>query len=192
MFKLISDLVQKAGPNRLALLMLAGLTACTLGEIAPTSSPAEEILPTPSPTEDIDGNLTVTVTVYFLDSNRYATAEEPYEVGVTREAPAGQFLPEVVLEELFLGPTPDEQAQGLMTVYSGSTGFRSLVVQDGVAHVYLDGQCNSGGATYTIASLLAVNLKQFDTIEYVKVYDENGETEITDGLSDSIPFCLEP
>jgi hypothetical protein len=178
--------------NLLISSLFLALLACTLQETIPTPSPTEEVAPTSSPTEEIGGTLTVTVTVYFLDSNRYATAEEPYEVGVTREALASQFLPEVILEELFLGPTPEEQAQGLMTVYSGSTGFLSLVVQDGVAHVYLDGQCNSGGATYTIASLLAVNLKQFDTIEYVKVYDENGETEVPDGLSDSIPFCLEP
>jgi hypothetical protein len=79
-----------------------------------------------------------------------------------------------------------------MAVYSGSTGFNSLVVEDGVAHVYLAGQCNSEGATYTIANLLVVNLKQFDTIEYVKVYDENEKTEVPDGQSDSIPFCLEP
>ena len=58
--------------------------------------------------------------------------------------------------------------------------------------MYLAGQCNSEGATYTVASLLMVNLKQFDTIEYVKIYDENGETEVPDGQSDSIPFCLEP
>jgi hypothetical protein len=172
--------------------LFLALLACILTETVPTPSPTEEVIPTLSPTEEIDGNLTVTVTVYFLDSNRYATAEEPYEVGVTREVLPSQFYPEVVLEEFFLGPTPEEQAQGLTAVSSGSTGFRSLAVQDGVAHVYLDGQCSSGGATYTIASLLAVNLKQFDTIEYVKVYDENGETEVPDGLSDSIPFCLEP
>jgi len=134
----------------------------------------------------------LSVTVYFTDQNRYAAATEPYEVGVTREALASQFHPEVVLEEFFIGPTLEEQALGLMAVLSGSTGFRSLVVQDGVAHVYLDGQCNSGGATYTIAQPLMANLKQFDIIEFVKIYDENGETEIPEGQSDSIPFCLEP
>ena len=103
-----------------------------------------------------------------------------------------QFHPEVVLEEFFLGPTLEEQTQGLIAVTSGATGFSSLVVGDGVAHVYLEGVCNSGGATYTIAQPLAVNLKQFDAIETVKIYDENGGTEVPDGPSDSIPFCLEP
>jgi hypothetical protein len=178
--------------NFLALLTSILLAACTSQENVATPSPTEEIIPAPTASEEIDGNQTVLVTVYFTDQARYAVGQEPYEVGVTREALASQFLPEVVLAELFLGPTPEEQAQGLMAVYSGSTGFRSLVVQDGVAHVYLAGNCNSGGATYTIANLLGANLKQFDTIEYVKVYDENGETEVPEGQSDSIPFCLEP
>jgi hypothetical protein len=166
----------------LIILSLLGLMACT----------SKEVTPTPPPTEEIDGNLRVLVTVYFTDNNRYAVGEAPYEVGVTREALASQFHPEVVLEEFFLGPTLEEQDQGLIAVTSGSTGFRSLVVQDSVAHVYLDGTCNSGGATYTIAQPLMMNLKQFDIIEYVKIYDEKGETEVPEGLSDSIPFCLEP
>jgi hypothetical protein len=172
--------------------LAAALFACTTQEIAPTPAPTEEVAPTTPPTEEIDGNLTVELSVYFLDNARYAVGEEPYEVGVTRVALASQFHPEVVLEEYYLGPTPEEQAQGLAAVYSGSTGFRSLVVENGVAHVYLAGQCNSGGATYTVAQLLVANLKQFDSIAYVKIYDENGETEVPEGLSDSIPFCLEP
>ncbi len=166
------------------IILLFGPVACNFPGVTPTPPLETEVA--------VDGNLKVTVTVYFTDQNRYAAAIEPYEVGVAREALASQFHPEVVLEEFFIGPTPEEQAQGLMAVTSGSTGFRSLVVQDGVAHVYLDGQCNSGGATYTISQPLMANLKQFDAIEYVKIYDENGETEIPDGRSDSIPFCLEP
>ncbi|MGD8456151.1 MAG: GerMN domain-containing protein [Anaerolineales bacterium] len=182
MFKLLFQSITRKKINRLILLSFICLAACT----------SQEITSPPSSIEEIDGNLTVTVTVYFTDQTRYAVGQEPDEVGVTREVLASQYLPEVVLEELFLGPTPEEQTQGLMAVYSGSTGFNSLVVEDGVAHVYLAGQCNSEGATYTIANLLVVNLKQFDTIEYVKVYDENEKTEVPDGQSDSIPFCLEP
>ena len=164
------------------LLLWFGLVACT----------SQEVTPITSPTEVVDGNQMVNVTVYFTDSNRYAIGDDPYEVGVTRQAFASQFHPEVVLEEFFIGPTLEEQAQGLIAVISGATGFSSLVVGDGVAHVYLEGECNSGGATYTIAQPLAVNLKQFDVIDTIKIYDENGETEVPDGQSDSIPFCLEP
>ena len=166
------------------IILLFELVACNLPGVTPSPPPETEIV--------VDGELKVTLTVYFTDQNRYATAEEPYEVGVAREALASQYHPEVVLEEFFIGPTQEEQAQGLSAVLSGSTGFNSLVVQDGIAHVYLEGQCNSGGATYTIAQPLMVNLKQFDSIEFVKIYDENGETEVPEGRSDSIPFCLEP
>ncbi len=40
--------------------------------------------------------------------------------------------------------------------------------------------------------VLRVNLKQFPEITYVKIYDQNGQTADPDGLSDSIPACLEP
>jgi hypothetical protein len=61
-----------------------------------------------------------------------------------------------------------------------------------VAHVYLTGQCNSGGSTYTIGNLIFANLSQFPEIQWIKIYDENGETEVPEGQSSSIPFCLEP
>jgi hypothetical protein len=48
------------------------------------------------------------------------------------------------------------------------------------------------GATYTIADLLTYNLKQFPEIRFVKIYDENGGTQNPNGLSDSIPVCLQP
>ncbi len=158
------------------------LAACT----------AQELTPISSPTEVVDGNQMVNVKVYFTDSNRYALGDEPYEVGVTRQAYASQYHPEVILDEFFIGPTLEEQAQGLIAVTNGATGFSSLVVHNGVAHVYLEGECNSGGATYTVAQPMVVNLKQFDGIDTVKIYDENGETETPEGQSDSIPFCLEP
>jgi hypothetical protein len=36
------------------------------------------------------------------------------------------------------------------------------------------------------------NLLQFEEIDYVKIYDAEGETEVPEGRSSSIPFCLEP
>ncbi|MFA5873223.1 MAG: hypothetical protein WC832_04595, partial [Anaerolineales bacterium] len=58
--------------------------------------------------------------------------------------------------------------------------------------VYLTGTCASQGATYTIANLIYANLKQFPEIQWIKIYDQNNETETPDGQSGSIPFCLEP
>jgi spore germination protein GerM len=135
---------------------------------------------------------TAELTVYFTNIDRYAVGTEPYEDQVTRTVPVTASLPEMTLRQLFLGPTPQEQAQGLEIVRSGTTGFSKFYVQDGVAHVYLAGKCNSGGATYTISNLIFANLMQFTEIRWIKIYDENGETETPGGQVNSIPFCLEP
>jgi hypothetical protein len=135
---------------------------------------------------------TVTLSVYFTNLPRYAVGTEPYEDVVTRTVPATDSLPEDVLMQFFLGPTDDEKAQGLDVVLSGATGFRKLTIIDGVARVYLTGECNSKGATYTIANLIEANLRQFPEIQWVKIYNQNGETETPDGQTSSIPFCLDP
>jgi hypothetical protein len=135
---------------------------------------------------------TVTLTVYFTDMPHYQVGTEPYEKAVTRTVPVPASLPEAVLTQLFLGPTQAEKAQGLDIVLSGTTGFSKLTITDGLARVYLTGTCNSKGATYTIGNLIDANLKQFPEVQWVKIYDQNGETETPDGQSGSIPFCLEP
>jgi len=135
---------------------------------------------------------TVTLTVHFTNIDRYAVGTEPYEDPVARTVPQTGSLPEMTLTQLFLGPTPEEKAQGLDLILSGTTGFSKLTIQDGIARVYLTGKCNSGGATYTISNLIFANFAQFSEIQYIKIYDENGETETPDGQSSSIPFCLEP
>jgi hypothetical protein len=65
-------------------------------------------------------------------------------------------------------------------------------VNDGIARVYLTGECNSQGSTFTLAQPLIAILQQFDEIQWVKIYDQNGETEIPEGPQNSIPACLEP
>jgi spore germination protein GerM len=134
----------------------------------------------------------MTITVYFTYLPNFEVGTEPYEKAVTRTVPLADNVPQAVLTQLFLGPTPDEKAQGLAAFFSEATGFSKLTIEDGVARVYLAGDCNSKGATYTIANLLDANLKQFPEIKWIKVYDPNGETETPDGQSGSIPFCLEP
>ena len=136
--------------------------------------------------------VTVSLTVYFTNINRYAIGTEPYEDPVPRVVPVNGNLPEMVLTQVFLGPLPAEKALGLETVLSGTSGFSKMTIQDGVARVYLTGKCNSGGATYTIANLIFANLNQFPEIQWVKIYDENGQTETPNGQTSSIPICLEP
>jgi len=158
------------------------LTACNLKTATPTAT-APSIPTSPS---------TITITVYFTNLANFQVGTEPYEKAVTRTIPATNSLPSAVLTQLFLGPTADEKAQGLDVFLSGAIGFSQLTIEDGVARVYLTGTCNSGGATYTIGNLINANLMQFPEIQWVKIYDQNGETETPAGQSSSIPFCLEP
>lgn len=130
--------------------------------------------------------------VFFMDENRFADGTEPYEVAVAREIHPDAFVPRLTLQAYFDGPTPEEYQQGLRAVKSGCTGFSDFYIEDGVAHVFLTGPCTSGGSTYTIANPVMLTLKQFPEIQYVKLYDADGQTGMPEGMTDSIPFSLEP
>jgi hypothetical protein len=96
------------------------------------------------------------------------------------------------LERLFAGPTAAEQAHGLRFIASGATGYRGLSIHLGVARVYLEGRCVSGGSPITIATEMVPTLKQFPSVRWVKIYDPAGRTQQPSGRSDSIPVCLKP
>jgi hypothetical protein len=165
---------------------------------APSSTPTTVLDTTPTPTAAPTATLTPTelppmeITVFFTDVDAYAAGTPPYEVPVLRLAPPAADSRQAVLTEFFAGPTAEEEAEGLVAITSGATGYSALQIDDGIARLYLTGQCNSGGATYTVAQPLMANLLQFEEIDYVKIYDETGETEQPEGHSNSIPFCLEP
>ena len=167
-------------------VFLAVILACRIPGL-PTSVPIETIQPTATRVES-----KIVLTVYFTNMPRYDIGTEPYETAVMRTIQVPASMPEAVLTQLFLGPSAAEKAQGLAVVLSGTTGFSQLTISDGIARIHLQGVCNSKGATYTIANLIVVNLKQFPEIQWVKIYDQNGETESPDGQRDSIPICLEP
>ena len=152
-----------------------------------TPSPTATLV-TPSPTATPKTN----INVYFTDHARLVAAIQPFEVAVLRTVPATPDLPQAVLTEFFRGPTDAEKAQGLEAVLSGFTGYSNLRIENGIAHVYLTGNCQSNGATYTIAQPIMVNLKQFSQVQYVKIYDQNGSTFDPTGQSNSIPACLQP
>jgi Fe-S cluster biogenesis protein NfuA len=134
----------------------------------------------------------VEVLVYFTNTTRYAQGIQPFETPVLRRLPASAFRPQALLEEYFRGPTQSEQALDLQAITSGFTGVRSVELVDGYAHVYLEGACQSSGATYTIAQPILRNLAQFPEIEFVKIYDGNGDTGDPESKGHSIPICLEP
>lgn len=155
---------------------------------APTPVPPqptiEILLPTEPPMQS--------VTVYFLNEDRFAVGIEPYEDAFTRQVPAGSDLPRAVLDLFFLGPTQAEVSGGIRAWTSGFTHVRDLTIQDGIARVYLGGVCANNGAAYSVAALIMKNLSQFPQITAVKIYDENDETEMPDSPDSSIPYCLEP
>ena len=167
-------------PILILLLALALLAGCI--------RPVPRNTPAPAPTEPS----LVQFNVFFTDRARFEAGDPPFEVPVARLAPEGYSLPEASLVAFFMGPTEEEQARGLEAVTSGFTGFDSLEIRDGVAHVRLSGPCASHGGAYTIAQPLMANLLQFDEISYVKIYDADGVTSQPDGQSNSIPPCLEP
>jgi hypothetical protein len=96
------------------------------------------------------------------------------------------------MDRLFAGPTAAEKSRGLQFLSSEATGFKNLSIRQSVARVQLTGGCDSRGSTATIAGEIFPTLRQFSTVDYVKIFDPLGQTETPGGLSDSIPFCLEP
>lgn len=154
------------------------VSGCQVGsnDLAPSATPEE----------------TREIQVYFTDEQRFVEAVEPYEAPVPREIPPEADEVEAVLRLLFEGPTDEEYAQGLRVYTNGCTGFSEVRVESGTAHVYLTGDCNARGAAYTIANLIFVNLKQLESVDYVKIYDQDGQTGSPDDEGDSIPFSLNP
>jgi hypothetical protein len=141
---------------------------------------------------DVDAAFrTVPREVYFFDSRRFTANQEPFFVPVSRPV-----LPQTpatgVMDRLFAGPTPAEQARGLQFLASGATGFSDLSISQQIARVQLTGGCSSGGSTVSIAGEIFPTLRQFDTVDVVKIYDPQGRTERPTGAVDSIPECLEP
>ena len=158
-------------------------TTTTTGSTATTS--------TSSTTTSSSSGDTMAVQVFFLDQDAFNIGRPPYtrpvDRTVNRVTPA-----DGALRALFAGPTPDEAAGGLLFVASGATGFADLRIADRTAHVRLTGGCSSGGSTFTVAEEIAMTLRQFTSIDSVKIYDPNGATEQPNEPGDSIPECLEP
>lgn len=177
----------------LILLSVVGASCGAQASDAPTSTPTSTPTRTPSPTPTPTATLEpVEVTVYFTNNERFVEGEPPFEVPVSRPVAASSRTPEAVMRAFFQGPTEEERDQGLALMSNGFTGFSSLTIEDGIARIYLTGECQSVGGVYTVAQPIMKNLLQFPEVDYVKIYDSRGNTQLPDGRSNSIPACLEP
>jgi murein DD-endopeptidase MepM/ murein hydrolase activator NlpD len=130
------------------------------------------------------------VNVYFANKIRYERNIPPIEVAGKRYV-RSSAPPQNTLNEFFKGPGSTERyTYGWIGVYNGFTGYSKLEINNGVANVYLTGTCASEGREFDIGDLIRLNLKQFPYIQFVKIYDQNGQTQNPTGLSDSEPLCL--
>jgi hypothetical protein len=134
---------------------------------------------------------TTTRRVWLVDREAVVSGDEPYVVPRQRTVPS--VSPATgVLHALFAGPLPQERAAGLRLVRSRAWGFDDLRIADGIARVRLTRACGSGGSTVTVASEIAPTLRQFPTVDWVKIYAPGGQTQEPAGPIDSVPVCLEP
>ncbi len=157
---------------------------------------------TPSPTPSVHPSDTRQPTatplyylfnIYFANSRRLAVNSPPYEATGKRYLRSNTNLYAGVLDQYFQGPGAVERYYyGYISLYDGFNGYTELDVSDGVARVYLSGSCERGRPDFTIANLITDNLKQFPEVQFVKVYDQDGQTEHPDGQSNSLPLCLDP
>ena len=163
------------------------LTPTITPTFTPSNTPTLTNTPTPTRTP-----LFVKVNVYFTDNEKLINGDLPYEVPVTRFVPSSRIIVGAVLDEFFKGPSDVERNQNLALILNGFTGYSKLEFADGVAHVYLEGTCQSNGTLYSIARPLTLNLKQFPDIQFVKIYDQYGDTREPAARVNSIPVCLDP
>ncbi len=162
----------------------------------PTPTPTPSSSPTPTATATRTATATARPTptpLYVLLKVYFYQRTSLLEVYGKRWAPTSANLPQFILDQYFKGPGYTEKyTYGWTAPLNGATGYSKLDVTDGIARVYLTGQCNSQGSTFTLAPLIHDTLTQFPYIQYVKIYDQNGNTEQPDGPVNSIPACLEP
>jgi hypothetical protein len=129
--------------------------------------------------------------VWFVDTAAVATGNEPFFVPrrrpVRTDAPAA-----AALHALFAGPLRQERAAGLRLVRSHAWGFDDLQIANHIARLRLTRGCNSEGSTITVAGEITPTLRQFPSVDWVKIYGPGGHTEQPTGPVDSIPLCLEP
>ena len=115
-------------------LLIALVLTLLLGACGPTAAPTA--LPTPATT----AVPTLAVTVYFGNTSLDPGMQDCAKVHPVERTtlPSGD-VPKAALEQLFLGPTPAEKANGYVSVFSAETAdiLISVKVQTDTAYVNL-------------------------------------------------------
>ena len=103
------------------------------------------------------------VTIHLTRGERLAS--------VTRRVPRVPRIGSAALEQLFQGPTPEEEADGYGTQIPVGTRLRDLAITDGVATVDLSSEFEEGGGTLALTVRLAqvvCTLDEFPTVDGVR------------------------
>ena len=147
--------------------------------------------PTASWSTSRAGFPTTTRKVWLVDRDAVATGT-PRTSSRSAAGPRRRARPPRRCTRCSPGRPRPERAAGLRLVRSRAWGFDDLQIASGIARVRLTRGCGSGGSTITVAGEIVPTLRQFPTVDWVKIYAPGGSTEQPRGQVDSIPACLEP
>ena len=117
---------------------------------------------------------TMGVKVYFmLEGGGSDYRPGPFLVSVYREVPQTQQVATAAVQALIAGPTADEKASvpALSSAVPADTMLLGITITDGLAHVDLSSEFESGGGTFSMAARLAqvvFTLTQFPTVQEVE------------------------
>jgi hypothetical protein len=132
---------------------------------------------------------TVLKRVWFVNSTNLANDQRPFVSSVLRPVRI-HHRAVGVMDRLFAGTLTSERAAGLSLARSKATGFTNLSISGGIARVQLTGGCDRGSSRVSIANEIKPTLRQFASVDFVKIYGPDGTTQHPTGARDSIPACL--
>lgn len=143
------------------------------GEEAPRQGNGNNLYP--------NGNIeTMTVKIFFGNSNLDPEASCNKVFGVERTIPKTQAVARAALEELFKGPSDEEKNQGYFTSINPGVQINQLVIKDRVAEADFDEtlEFQVGGScrVAAIAAQIRETLLQFPTVDKV-IISIDGRTE---------------
>ena len=140
---------------------------------APSEAPQE---PMSSQGEPITGE-TMTVNLYFSNSNIKPVVNCDEVVAEERVIPKTEKVGTAALNELLKGPTEKEKADGYGTAIPEGSKLNSLVIKEGVARADFNATTESGGGSCSMTARTAQireTLLQFPTVTSVRI-SVNGE-----------------